>query len=275
MQPELVLNLFGAEVQIRAYTLFTILGALTGTALALPLLKKAGLSARRALGLLTLLAGAFLVGARLFNYLINPAAYGGALKLYSLRLAGFSLYGGIIAILAVILLWTYLARVNVWPLLDALVLPGALAFALARVGCYLNGCCVGKAAAGSFLGANFPLTEQGQELVREILPFLGESITTVSLYPTQLFELALALLGLFPVLWFYFQRRWPAGAAFLLYSVWFSALRLLVLPWRSLSYPGAVTGIFYPLFYSGLILGGLYLLKKLLKDDKLGGAERD
>ncbi len=264
MKPELTFWLFGLFIEIKAYDLFTVLGALVGAAVALPLLKREGLPALRALGLLTGLAAAFLVGARLFNFMINPAAYGGALRLYSLRLAGFSLYGGISGLLAVLLIWTRITRTDVWALLDALVLPGALAFALARVGCYLNGCCIGK-AANTRWGMDFPLPEKGQELFGGIFSLLGKGCTTINLYPTQLFELALALLGLIPVLWLYFWRRPPSGVVFLLYAIWFSAMRLAILPLRSLSYAGPVVKLFYPLFYMGIILGGIAWLVFLFK----------
>jgi phosphatidylglycerol:prolipoprotein diacylglycerol transferase len=267
MQPELLFHLFGTTVQIQAYNLFAILGALTGAAAAFPLLKREGLPVWRALGLLAGMAAAFLIGARLFNYLINPAAYGGPLRIYTLRLAGLSLYGGIAGSLAVLLSWARVTRTAAWPLLDALVLPGGLAFALARVGCYLNGCCVGK-VANSRWGVDFPLPENGQELFGGFFSWLGQSGTTVNLYPTQLYELSLALLGLIPVLWLYFRRRLPSGAAFLLYGTWFSALRLAVLPLRSLTYARIVVNLFYPLFYIGLILGGLFLFIRLYKKDK-------
>lgn len=259
MQPELIFYLFGTAVKIQAYILFTILGALTGAAAALPLFKREGLPLLRALGLLTCMAVAFLAGARLLNFVINPAAYGGSLHLFTLRLAGLSVYGGIFGSLAVLLSWARATRADAWRLLDALVLPTGLAFALARVGCYLNGCCAGI-ATGSRWGVPFPLPENGQELFGEIFSLLGKSCATVNLYPTQLFELSLALLGLIPVLWLYFRRRLPRGAAFLLYGVWFSSMRLAVLPLRSLLYAEIVVKYLYPMFYIGLILCGIFLL---------------
>ena len=264
MQPELTFYLFGTTVKIQAYILFTILGALTGTVVALPLFKREGLPALRALGLLTGMVVAFLAGARLLNFVINPAAYGGSMHVYTLRLAGLSVYGGIFGSLAVLLSWARATHADAWRLLDALVLPTGLAFALARVGCYLNGCCAGI-AANSRWGVPFPLPENGQKLFGGIFSLLGKSCTTVNLYPTQLFELSLALLGLIPVLWLYFRRRLPCGAAFLLYGVWFSAMRLAVLPLRSLPYAKIVVNYLYPMFYIGLILCGMFLLIRLYK----------
>ncbi len=258
MYPELIFRLFGASVELKSYALFSCLGALVGIAAALPCLHREGLKAKRALALLFCLAASFVIGARLFNFAINPGAYEKSLHIYSLRLAGLSVYGGIICSLGAMLVWARLAKTNIWPLLDALVLPFGPAFALARVGCYLNGCCAGKVTA-SFWGVAFPARSGGQT-VSGILSLLGKKSISVYVYPTQLFEMALALLGLVPVLWLYLRKKLPSGAAFLLYGIWFSAMRLAILPLRSLPYPGYVTRLIYPVFYCALILAGLILL---------------
>jgi len=107
------------------------------------------------LSMLLLMACSFLIGARLFNAAVNPSAYGGQLHIYSLQLTGLSLYGGVLGALLTFIIWTAVRRMSPLPILDALVLPSALAFALARVGCFLNGCCAGK-ATNSFMGVVFP-----------------------------------------------------------------------------------------------------------------------
>jgi len=206
-----------------------------------------------------LMAGAFLVGARLFNAAVNPSAYGGYLHIYTLQLTGLSLYGGVLGALLTFIIWTAIRRMNPLPILDALVLPSALAFALARVGCFLNGCCAGK-ATNSFLGVVFP-SRQGDGQITGILALLGK--TSVAVYPTQLFEMSLALIGLIPVMWVYFRKKPQAGTVFLLYGIWFTAMRWAILPMRNLPYSKTVTQIFLPLLYGGLILAGIVLFWRL------------
>lgn len=264
MRPEIVFDLFGMSFVIKSYALFSLLGALVGIAAALPLLKREGLPIRRALVLLLAMAAAFLVGARLFNYAINPAAYGGSLHVFTLRLAGLSIYGGILGALGALLLYSLLARVSAWRLLDAFVLPAGLAFALARVGCYFNGCCAGVATQSRW-GVAFPMSAGETELISSLFSLLGNSNPKIYLFPTQLFELTLALLGLVPILGLYFRRRLPHGAAFLLYGIWFSVMRLAILPLRSLAYPAVIAHIFYPVFYILLIIIGLVALLLLYK----------
>ncbi len=271
MHPEITFSLFGTVLTIKSYALFTVLAALAGVLTALPLLRRAGLRVSQAASLTALMAAAFLIGARLLNFAVNPGAYGDSLHLFSLRLAGLSVYGGIFGALGALLLWARLIKKNPRPLLDALVLPSGLGFALARVGCYLNGCCAGIPTS-SVWGVHFPLRGGEQKTIGGIFSLLGRDTVTASLYPTQLFEMGLALLGLVPVLWLYFRKKLPEGAAFLLYGVWFSAMRLMVLPLRSLPYPEAVVRWIYPFLYIALIFIGLFLLRKMYRETKAAGS---
>jgi phosphatidylglycerol:prolipoprotein diacylglycerol transferase len=267
MHPELVFDLFGIAFVVKAYVLFSLLGAFAGIAAALPLLKRAGLSIRQSPVLLLFMAAVFLVGARLWNYAINPTAYGSSLHVYTLRLAGLSIYGGILGALCAVWLYSRLIRASVWRLLDALVLPAGLAFAFARVGCYLNGCCSGV-ATDSHWGVAFPLSTGETELLSRLFSLIGNNNPKIYVFPTQLFELALALLGLALIVWLYFRQRLPHGAAFLLYGIWFSGMRLAILPLRSLPYPTIISRIFYPVFYVFLIITGLMALFLLYKKNR-------
>jgi phosphatidylglycerol:prolipoprotein diacylglycerol transferase len=259
-------------METKSYTLFTVLGAIVFAAAALPLLKRAGVKPLRALALIIVMAVAFLVGARLWNFAVNPGAYGGALKWYSLRLAGFSLYGGLLGSAITLLIWARLNQTTYLPILDAMVIPTALAFSLARVGCFLNGCCYGV-PTHSALGIDFPVKSGAQEMLNSLLPIGGFTLPTIR-YPTQLFELALALLGLIPAL--LIGRKLKSGSAFLLYGAWFSAARLAILPLRSLPYTGLVKSVVYPALYIALAALGvsaLILLNKKLLNKESGGLE--
>ncbi len=262
MHPDINLTLFGTEIVWKAYAVFTVLGAVAATALALPMLRRSGLTVRRSLLLLTVMAAGFLIGARLLNYVVNPDAYGGSLHLWTIKLKGFSVYGGIVGALALLLIWIWLSRVKAWPILDAMTLPFGGSFALARVGCYLNGCCGGK-PTNSILGVVFPSNQPDTDLLSGLLELLGNP--QIAVYPTQLFEMALALLGLVPTLWIYFKGKAPSGTSFLFYGIWFSAMRLAILPFRNLPYPDIVTKTIYPLLYASSIMIGIVLLILLQK----------
>jgi phosphatidylglycerol:prolipoprotein diacylglycerol transferase len=265
MRPDINLSPFGLDIAFKAYALFTVLGALTAAALALMLLKRAGIPVRRSAVLLALMTACFLVGARLLNAGVNPDAYGGSFRLWTLRLQGLSLYGGIAGAAAALFIWLRRYHYAAWPALDALTMPFGAAFALARVGCYLNGCC-GGIQTDSACGVFFP-TDDGSSILPDFPGLIG-SPPSAAVYPTQLFELALALLGLIPAMWLYFRGKSPPGTAFLVYGVWFSAMRLAVLPLRSLPYPPVVTALVYPLLYAGTIVAGIALLIYIHKKAK-------
>jgi len=268
MQPDITFILFGNTLEVKSYTLFTLLGALIGIITALPLFRREGLKLKQSIILIVLMAAAFLVGARLFNFIVNPNAYGKSLHIYSLCLAGFSVYGGILSTTIAVILWSKMAKINIWFLLDALVLPFGLSFALARIGCFLNGCCAGI-PTNSIFGVPFPINNNGQKIMKGVLSILGNGTSTVCRYPTQLFEMVLALLGLIPVLWLYFGKKLPRGASFLIYGIWFSMMRLMILPLRNLPYPDIIVKLYYPLLYISLIILGLFFLRILyIKNNK-------
>ncbi|NLT41016.1 MAG: prolipoprotein diacylglyceryl transferase [Clostridiales bacterium] len=239
--------------EIPAYNLCASLAAIAGFALALPALRRAGLRRARAMVMLLLMAAAFLIGARLWNVAANPSNFHGALRWYSLRWAGLSFYGGVLGATMTLVASLRLWKQPVWAGLDAMTLPGAVAFCIARVGCFLNGCCAGRATSGP-LGVVFPSKAGYQQALSEWLPFLSASR---AVHPTQLYELAGAALGLPLMFWLVKRLRLRQGAFFLLYAAWFSAVRLAMLPLRALTYPDIIKTIIYPLLYVTIILLGI------------------
>lgn len=246
-----VFHVLGRELS--AYLLFTVLAAAAAAALALPALRRTGMSGKRAAGLLAGMCAAFLVGARLWNAAVNPGNFAGPLKWYSLRLAGLSLYGGVLGAGAVLLAALRLRKQPILPALDAMTFPGGVSFCIARIGCFCNGCCAGRATRCA-LGVVFPVREASRQTLRTVLPFFSP-VQTV--HPTQLYELAGAAAGLPVILCLCKRFRLRDGAAFLLYAAWFSAVRLAVLPLRALTYPDTVRNIIYPAIYLGIVVSGV------------------
>jgi len=242
--------------QIPAYNFCALLAAMIGCALALPALLRTGLGLGRAIALLMIMTAAFLIGARLWNAAANPGNFQGALKWYSLRLAGLSFYGGVLGAGAALIIAARQWGLSPWAGLDAMTVPGGVAFCLARVGCFLNGCCAGRATSGP-LGVVFPSKAGYQQALSEWLPFLSASR---AVHPTQLYELTGAALGLPLVFWLVKSLRLRQGASFLLYAAWFSAVRLAVLPLRALTYPDIIKTVVYPLLYVIVILLGIAIV---------------
>lgn len=263
MYPEIAISLFGTRVAAASYEVFCALAALAVVLTAPRQLKRAGLGYGKALAFTALLLAAFFVGARLWNRAVYPESYGQSLGILSLRFQGFSLYGGGLAAGLALVLLCAASRCGFWAAADALVLPAGAAFCLARMGCFLGGCC-GGVATNSALGVAFPPAPGEAELLGKILGFAGLS-AAVKVWPTQLFELSSALLGLAAIPLARKARLAPGSAA-LLYLLWFTAARWAILPLRALPYETVVTGVVYPALYGGLLLLSSLLLLRRNRD---------
>lgn len=251
---------------LSSYALCAILGALSGAALAWPALRRCGLRGARAALLLAALAVAFLVGARLWNVAINPLGFTGAVRWYTLRWTGLSLYGGILGAFVVLVFALWLRKTDPWPVLDALVLPGAIAFMIARVGCFLAGCCAGRITTLPW-GVMFPSKGDNTPpaILGGLLPFLSEPR---HVHPTQLYELLGAAAALGVALAATTRRSSPSGARFLLFGSLFCLMRLLVLPLRVLPYSDTIKNVAYPALYLALIAGGCCCLLRLRRGER-------
>jgi phosphatidylglycerol:prolipoprotein diacylglycerol transferase len=86
------------------------------------------------------------VGARLFYVSQNLSYYASQpLKILAVWEGGLIFYGGAIAAFFGLWLMARKRRWSFWKALDFLVPYGALTQAFGRIGCFLNGCCYGKA----------------------------------------------------------------------------------------------------------------------------------
>ncbi|MBI2095082.1 MAG: prolipoprotein diacylglyceryl transferase [Candidatus Omnitrophica bacterium] len=103
---------------------------------------------------LLFLAG--LAGARLFYVLQHAGDYrGGGWRVLDLREGGLVWYGGFLAAAATGIVYARLRRRPLLGLCDFFAPLAALAQAVGRIGCFFNGCCYGKNAAGGW-GVVFP-----------------------------------------------------------------------------------------------------------------------
>ena len=165
------------------------LGALAGIVLLGLEMKRIGEDPEKIYLLLILLFLSALYGAR-FLYWINlrdQLDYG-LLPVLTLQKGGMALHGGALLAFLVYVAYTKWQRLDFWRIGDLLSLPTALFVFLARLGCFLSGCCYGKQCP-----ADFPLA----------VTFTNKAAAApkdVPLYPTQLLFSA-AVLAVFVYLW--------------------------------------------------------------------------
>jgi phosphatidylglycerol:prolipoprotein diacylglycerol transferase len=198
---------------VRSYTITFALGFLTALAIILRAARAEGLRPIRLfeLCLCSICVGIF--GARLLDaaahyehYLAHP------LDVFQMD-QGMAFLGGpllVVPFVAVYVRWARLPLAKTYDLLALGLVPG---LAIARVGCFLNGCCHGRATACP-LGVCFPYTTT-------------PALRDVPVHPTQLYEAAAVLL-LSVVLFVVWRRRAFDGQIVLLFFLGYAVLRGLI-----------------------------------------------
>jgi len=216
--------------------------------------------AKNIIVVLILLVLSTLIGARLFHFCMHPEIYGRALHLWSLEYKGLALFGGFIGATITLKAWCSIKGEDFWKLSDALTIPCAIAIIILKLGCFLNGCCGGH-ITNSFLGLVFPAKQEETKMIQAI-PLFGQLYPeNISVYPSQLFEIGAAVLGLGV---FIIAKRFklPKGVTCLFYAAWFTLSRFLLHGLRDFgaSYSVFVISKLYPTFYLVLLLVFILLI---------------
>ena len=161
--------------------------------------------------LITVICG--IIGARIAYillyewsaFLTDPWA---VLTPFSGGISGMVWYGGLIAgfVAFAVILW--LRDLPFWRVLDIFAPFVALSYAIARIGCFLSGCCYGKPTQ-SVLGVVFPYVD------------------SLSRHPTQLYGTAVNLILFLFLVWFY-PRRHFSGQIVILYLIGYAVYRFIL-----------------------------------------------
>lgn len=197
MHPVLAqLALGGTTLTLYAYGSFLALAACTAGVLFVRGTGRLGVAPRAALALYLVATLAGLAGARLLDAAVNPSRYvADPARLVSTDLHGFALYGGLAASVAVGAAWSRHHGISMRRVADATVPAVAAGIVLLRIGCFLNGCCAGVATTLPW-GVVFPSNAVGfeRDLLDGHIPLFGAVGAPTAVHPTQLYELAAALL---------------------------------------------------------------------------------
>ena len=159
-----------------------------------------------------------LAGARTFYVAEHWSAQFAGDPLAAVRIweGGLMFYGSIVFGAAGLVAWCLWRRRSVLEWLDRFAVVVPLGQAFGRVGCFLNGCCWGR-ACDTALSVRYPAHSapwREQLDAGALLPFSDGSLPARSLpvLPTQLFEAA-GCLALFALLLLLFRRLHPASDA--------------------------------------------------------------
>lgn len=192
-----ILVKFG-PLNVYSYGVMVALGFALATACIYIRAPKFGIDRNNAVDLMILMLVFGIAGARVFYILQNLTYYrANPSEMLNLSKGGLVWYGAFIAGLGASAVYIKIKKMDFWGSLDLAAPYIALAQAIGRVGCFLNGCCYGVAMADG------------------------------TLHPTQLYSAA-SLLLIFVALRIWQDHRHFKGEIFLGYCVLYSSKRFLM-----------------------------------------------
>jgi phosphatidylglycerol:prolipoprotein diacylglycerol transferase len=239
---------FGAFAwHVQSYGFFLTLAAVVTAVGGWVMATRRGLPLQRTLIVLAATVVAGLVGARLLHAATHWAAYRvEPWHLFTLDPNGLALFGGLFA--AALVGWAAcrLARLDPWRLADSIAVPLGFGIALARVGCFLNGCCFGKTTIMPW-GVTFPPFSEVH--LYQLSQGAGAGLFSVApVHPTQLYDAAAAVSGALIAGWI-LRRRLPRGVAIAAFVAWYALGRSLIQPFRVVMPSEDAPTWFYPALF--------------------------
>lgn len=225
-----LVNRFG-PVPIRSYGVMLLVGLVAGSAWLAHNGRYYNLPSGLAVDLaLTALVGGIL-GARLLYVLLDlPQFAGNPLSAFRVWEGGLSFHGGLAGGLLGVYLLSRRRGLRFPTLADAGAPAIALGYALARIGCFLNGCCFGG-HCDSFWGMRFAPGSEAAAWSLGLPP--GQPATTWGepLYPAQLLASFLAIIIFFVLV--LTRRLFPRpGHLFIFFLALYGVERFVVEFWR-------------------------------------------
>ncbi len=191
---------------IYSYGLFLAVAFLAGTLLARSEARRKNIDPDIVFDLVLIVALAGLMGARLF-YVIGHWQEFSSKPLQALAIwqPGLVFYGGLLGGPIAVLIFVRVKNLSLWAIADMMVPGLALGYAIARIGCFLNGCCYG---------------------VQSSVPW-AINFFDVPRHPTQLYSSIYSLL-IFGIIWFSRKKIRTAGILFWFYLGLYAISRFAV-----------------------------------------------
>lgn len=216
-------NAFGSEIYIYSYTLFVILGLVTGTFVFLKTARRLGLPQKIPGILAAVLVASAVIGARLLFVIQHPERFPSIQDVFDPGKSGMAIFGGLLLMLTSAFVYSRYKSIRLAHIMDSMTMAVAAGIPVIRIGCFLNGCCYGKLTASvlgvSFPSGSLPYRQQVTEgLVRMMQPALP-------VYPTQLFEMAaVIIIGL--IAFYVLRSGLKPGSACAVFFALYSAFRV-------------------------------------------------
>lgn len=206
-------KIFGGAIgplHIYTYGTMLVIGFLSGMFLAVKRARSKNISKDDILDLTFYMLIGGIFGARISYVLIHLVYYSKHFaEIFNLSAGGLSWHGGLIAAIIIIFVFCRAKKINIGGLFDCIAPSFPLGQAIGRLGCFLNGCCGGKIAAGIF-----------GTYICKIKIFNGH-------HPAQIYELILDLF-IFIFILIYEKHIKFKGELFLTYLAIYSIMRFFI-----------------------------------------------
>ncbi|HSY59711.1 MAG TPA: prolipoprotein diacylglyceryl transferase [Terriglobales bacterium] len=140
-------------------------------------------------------------------YMANPR------EIFSMAVlqSGGTFYGGVVGAMLTIIIYTYVKKIPILPLLDTFAFAVPLGHSIGRLGCLAAGCCYGKPTS-----VPWAVTFKS-----ELAEHLAGTPLGVPLHPTQIYESTVEFLNFLIIVWLAKKQRFTGqlvGTYFLLYG---------------------------------------------------------
>lgn len=261
MKPVLLnFDIMGQHMDILSYVIFNlILNPAVFVLLGIFFLTRSGLALRSAVFSVVLITVTVLLGSRIVHVALSYKHYLEAgVSPFSLG-GGFTMFGGFVAAIPVVIWLCKRYDITEWHFLDAICPGWALGIFFNKIGCFLNGCCFGVPTYvpwgvvypdGSLPHYHFYSVELSKIAVAAggILPY--------RIHPVQLYESTVGLIG-FLLLMLLYKRKTTAGLSFSAFAVLYSFSRLILNEFRAVPSHLSVDSGVVPLLYGCVFCGAL------------------
>ncbi len=200
---------------ISSYPVMICLGACLAIWLTLKEIDRLGLNRRPYITICLIGFASGIVGARIMNCIVFYDLYRGKpwWKLLAIWEGGLAMYGGVLLALPLCYVYIRRERLNIWEVADTLAPPWMMMLVVARLGCFLNGCCYGK-----------PTTAPWGLFSEDSARLSG---TYTNMHPTQLYS-SLAALLIFAIMWRTRLKPRFAGQVCLVFFLLYPVARFLI-----------------------------------------------
>jgi phosphatidylglycerol:prolipoprotein diacylglycerol transferase len=237
------------------YAMMAGLSAILGALLVMRLVKRDGDDVALQSRALLLAYLAALAGGFVFEGMRAVPEAIAARSLAPVLFAGRAAYGGLIGGLLAATLYLRWKRLSVAAFFDRAVVPMGIAFALVRVGCFLEGCDFGRPTTLPW-GVRFPPGSLAAH-AHASLGWVPDGSASLPVHPTELYESLLGLAALALALPALLRRRERDGRAFAVWMTTYAVGRFFLELLRADADRGLYAGLSTAQWVSLAILAGL------------------